>query len=429
MTPEERFLYMVARLWRDPSKIEIPDNLNWTRVAGLVVRNRMGPMFFHLHQKNAILDPVPANAREVIVANAERYRKRSERYQPALREYLRRSDAAGIPSVVLKGLSISLNIYGDPNMRPGGDIDLLVKKDQVDACIDLLEKMDIGAYWPNLMDDRFFARHHLHQQRSSRDLKTWFEIHWALDHPYTLLTIDYDALIARGHKETLLDEPVWELATPDLLLTLAVHLLKTSNYLPGVLTRPDLSRVVLADGMLMYFLDIVEVLRVRQDDLVWDDLIALAEETRTTTVFGSVLRVCQALYDVPVSDEVLSALPVSAGSKLTQWALNQVADQLIAEHLGEETQGFWGALLKQNGAFILRPVRMLEVLNYYFPPADFLQKRYGSANAFVFVVHTFRALGQSLRFAWDSIYFALERYFRLRRIGFSTSLSNRVEID
>jgi hypothetical protein len=76
------------------------------------------------------------------------------------------------------------------------------------------------------LKDEYFARHHLHQQRSTSDLSIWFEIHWALDHPYTLLTVDYESIFARAKPSGLLGEPIQEMALPDLLLSLAIHLVK-----------------------------------------------------------------------------------------------------------------------------------------------------------------------------------------------------------
>jgi hypothetical protein len=37
-------------------------------------------------------------------------------------------------------------------------------------------------------------------------------------------------------------------------------------------------------------------------------------------------------------------------------------------------------LLASNGAFILRPVCLLETASYFFPPADLLQRKYAQSN-------------------------------------------------
>ena len=66
----------------------------------------------------------------------------------ALRDYLRRAAARGLETAVLKGLSVSVNVYGDPAMRPGGDVDLLVRREQVEENLVVLEEMGLGQWWP-----------------------------------------------------------------------------------------------------------------------------------------------------------------------------------------------------------------------------------------------------------------------------------------
>ncbi|MGZ9234964.1 MAG: hypothetical protein ACXW4E_05510, partial [Anaerolineales bacterium] len=102
-------------------------------------------------------------------------------------------------------------------------------------------------------------------------------------------------------------------------------------------------------------------------------------------------------------------------------------EKLIA-YEGHEGSHFWKLLFAPNGAFILRPIRMLETISYFFPPSDFLRRRYTKANSITRIRHLLLALWQTLRFGWDTFYFGMERYFRLKRLGKSASLSNRLEI-
>jgi hypothetical protein len=289
--------------------------------------------------------------------------------------------------------------------------------------------MEIGPFWPNLMADPYYERHHLHHQRSTEDLRIWYEIHWALDHPYTLFTIDYEALMDRTTPGDLLGAPVWDLSPADLLLTLAVHLVKHAVYLPSAYDRPDLARLVLADGMLMYYLDIAEAVGVYADGMDWDFLVRLADETGTRDVLGSVLRACRALLGAEVPDAVLDAIPVTRPGPVTHWTMNRVVDREISEFLGQPPSKFWDAMLITNGAFILRPIRLLESAPYFLPPADFLLRSYGQSGLLCRVGHLLRAVREFAVFGWDSVYFALERHRRLKRIGFSTSLFNRLETE
>ena len=62
---------------------------------------------------------------------------------------------------------------------------------------------------------------------------------------------------------------------------------------------------------------------------------------------------------------------------LTHQFMSRAAEQELAAYEGRQGSRFWNLLLAPNGAFILRPIRMLETLSYFFPPADFLHRRYG----------------------------------------------------
>ncbi len=429
MTPEENFLWEAARYWRSPDKIMVPDSLDWSRIAEVGVANRMATLLKRILDATGGWRDLPDGAQKEIQDSAERLSQNAVVMSQSLSTYLKYAHARAIRTVVLKGLSISNNIYGDPAMRPGGDIDILVSRPQVNAAIELLEEMDIGPYWPNLMADPYYERHHLHHQRCSRDLKIWFEIHWALDHPYTLLTIDYDAVLNRAKPARLLGQSVYELDLPDLLLTLVVHLVKHAVYLPTAVHKEDLARVILADGMLMYYLDIAEVIQKYNTEIDWNAVIRLARSTGTTGLFGPVLRAVNITLSAGVPNTVIEALSLEEPGRVTKFAMNRVIEREIAQYSGGAPSRFWEVLLVTNGAFILRPIRIIESARYFFPHKDFMFRRYGRHDAGTMLVHFVRAVLQFSRFGIDSIYFALERYRRLKKIGYSTSLFNRLEPD
>jgi hypothetical protein len=105
----------------------------------------------------------------------------------------------------------------------------------------------------------------------------------------------------------------------------------------------------------------------------------------------------------------------------------RAAEQELAAYEGSKGSRFWNLLLAPNGAFILRPIRILETLSYFFPPMDFLSRRYGNTNLLIRTGHFLVAFAQTLRFGWDTLYFGMERYFRLKRQGKSASLFNKLE--
>lgn len=427
LTAEESFLWACARSWRQPDDLTAPPALDWERVVAVAQDNRMQTLLARVLAERDLLGRLPDDSRAALLADRDRLRQSAELLGDALRRYLRLAAERGIPTVVLKGLSVSLNVYGDAAMRPGGDIDILVRPADVAACLEILDGMGVGRYWPNLMDDAYYARHHLHQQRCTPDLRVWFEIHWALDHPLSLLTVDYEAMMARATPGALLGEPVHDLALPDLILSLAIHLVKHAVYLPSISGRPDLPRTILADGMLMYFLDVAEVVKRHAAEIDWLQFIALCRASGAVDLAGAVLRACHAVLGAPVPDWVLTNLPVRGPGAITRRAMTRVAEYETTTYLGQQPSRLWEFLLVTNGAFILRPIRALDLAGYLFPGRDFLRRRYGQESLGAATGHVLRAVGQYARLGFDTVAFAWERYRRLKALNQSASLFNRLD--
>jgi hypothetical protein len=197
-------------------------------------------------------------------------------------------------------------------------------------------------------------------------------------------------------------------------------------YLPSLCDHDDLPRIILADGMLMYYLDITEVLK-QNKEIDWNLTTRLAREWGAVDILGSVLQVCKKYFEAPIPDEVISVLQVTKPWMVTRKLMGRAAEQELATYEGRQGSLLWTFLLASNGAFILRPIRMLETISYFFPPADFLHRKYGTSDLVCRMGHLIIALRQTLRFGWDTIYFGIERYFRLKRLGKSASLSNKLE--
>ena len=429
LRPYEQWLWQCAQQWRRPQVIDAGQDLDWAAVVRVGAWNRMQTLLLGVIEALDVLEQIPTEAQTLLQEGAAKFKQDAAIMGESLQIYLAKAAEKEIDTAVLKGLSVSANIYGDTAVRPGGDIDVLVRQRDVDDSIEILDEMEIGQNWPNLMDDRYYERHHLHQQRCTVDLKLWYEIHWALDHPLTQLTVDYEAMMDRTTPGTLLGAPVADLSLPDLLLSLTIHLVKHAVYLPSVLDRPDLARIILADGMLMYFVDVAEVVKQHEREIDWQQTVSLAQAWGAAEMLGAVLQVCQGYLRAPVPDWVLAALPVVGPNKFKQAVMQRVVDYETAVYQGTPPSKLWHFLLITNGAFILRPIRLLDLLEYCFPGRDYLQRRYGRGSLWMGLGHFLRAMGQYGRITVDTLYFAWERYWRLRRQKYSTSLFNRLEVE
>jgi hypothetical protein len=414
LTNEEAFLWQCARTWRHPAGLPPPDSLDWGRVQTMAQANKMQTLLHSVLETAGWPDKISPKIGRELACEARKMEQRAEGYAAALAGYLERAAAEKLPVVVLKGLSLSHNIYNHPAMRPGGDIDLLVRKEHLHASLDILDRL--GNYrWHKLLDDRYYERHHLHQIRGRLDTRIWFEVHWALDHPYTLLTIDYAAMMDRARAGTLLGQPVLDLSPPDLLLGQIVHLVKHAVYLPATVTRPDTPRIILADGMLMYYLDIAETIRHYGPAFNWTKTLELAQEWGAGTMLSAVLQVCRRHLGVDIPEQVTAALPALEAGPLNGYLMHRLVDYEIANHLGQKSSRLWAFLVGYQESLVLRPIRLLDAFTYSFPPAHFLHRRYGRATLFTRVQHALTAAGQYLRNLADSLYFTWDYHRRLKQ--------------
>ncbi len=415
LTQEEAFLWQCACHWRHPDRLEqAGDDLDWSRVAEIVQANKMQTLLYTVLSESGRLEDVPKQIRHELAKGVEKMEGRAKDYSMALADYLEQATAENIPTIVLKGLSIGHNFYQNPAMRPGGDIDLLVRKRHLHPSLEILDKM--GNYrWHKLLDDRYYERHHLHQIRGRLDTHIWFEVHWALDHPYTLLTIDYEAMLDRAEPGTLLERPVHDLSPSDQLLSQVVHLVKHAVYLPATVHRSDTPRIVLADAMLMYYLDVAETIGHYGRSLDWTETIRLAREWGAEDMLGAVLRVCKRYLDVDVPQDVLAELPGGKSGKIHGYMMNRLVDYESALHMGLKPSRFWAFMVGYQEALVLRPIRLLDAFSFLSPPTDFLRRRYGRANLLTRLQHAFKATAKYLHNFVDFIYFTWDYHRRLKK--------------
>ncbi len=409
LSPEEAFLWSCARNWPNPPETVDPASLDWQTIVPLAVRNRMQVLLDRQIEASNMRVALPRDAADALHVAVDKYVTSAGDMTALLRRYLPRASERRIDSAVFKGMHLCEKIYHDPEIRPGTDIDLLVRRHQVQQSVTLLEELGLGRFWSPLLADRYYDRHHLHQQRCTPGREIWVDIHWALDHPYNCLTTDYDALMDRSRASTLVGCPVRELSATDDLLCLAVHLVKHAVYLPAVLERGDLRRIILADGYLMYFVDIVALLNRYGARVDWSIAATRAREWGAEVSLYSSLRVCRDLLAGPIPDDALADMSPDEPGSVTRWVMTRLADHKVSEHLGRKSSPFAAFLFGYNESLVLRPVRLLDLSSYFLPTSDFLRRRHGSATLLQAAKHAVRALGSAVRFCLDTVYYTTKR--------------------
>ena len=395
LSAENAFLWHIAHHWRNPSPFP-QTNLDWQTVVQTAIKNKM-PMLLHRYLQT-VGQGLPVAAADQLEASIAAYQEKATTFTDALRSYAAQANAQAVPTIPLKGLWVAERVYGQPDMRPGHDMDILVQRQDVARAIQICEELGFNRYWPGLLPDAYYLRHHLHIELSLTDCWTWIEVHWAFDHPRTLLTIDYDSIFQRGTSATLLGAPIHEPAWEDVLLSLSIHLVKHMVFLPTVLESPDLHALILADGRMMHFLDVAETVKQFHDVIDWNLLIDLAHESGAVTSLGAVLQICQQLFNAPVPSAVLENLRPVKQDRLTRKLHIEMANHL----LGTGQSRLWGFLIEPNWTLVFRPIRLLDYLTYLLPPQEYLQRRYKNQNSLTRLRHMIGAIAEYIQLIGDT---------------------------
>lgn len=206
-----------------------------------------------------------------------------------LREFQSALRRAGIPCIVLKGGSLLAVLYSDFGLRPLGDIDVLVRKEDVDRILEILRRD--GWNVPSEAEVRFWRRTFYHLYVQTRDtFAAAFEIHWDLEKE-ARHAIQVEELWERSVVFQLEGDTLRRLSNEDLMLHLLLHLAH-HYYNPRLIWVCDIRR--LAGGA----------------SLDWSRILARAERWRLRLPVYYSLHYVEKIFPGTVPPEVLAAARV-----------------------------------------------------------------------------------------------------------------------
>jgi hypothetical protein len=380
---EDRLLLLCAHLFPSAAELEdlarlIHEPLAWDAVLTGAIRQGIPTLVYrHLRMPNAsAVVPTAVLERLAYIDQATRLQVMRQRFEAArLLDVLR---SAHVPVMPLKGLALRETIYPDPALRPSGDIDLLVRAEDVQKAESALQAL---GYLP---DETYHPRawyrpansHHLVPYRlPGREVQV--EIHWNLAPPEAHLLVDIEGIWARAVAGQLAGHPVWLLAPEDLLLYLALH----ASLLSRFLTR------------LHHLVDVVETTRHYAPQLDWGRLAERARQWDAQRYLYLILRVADELLGLPDVGQAWADLRptgfdealvktvrqrVLAMARLEphEWTTDYLMTYALAQSAGEKLQVLWQALFPSRermaqlydlppesrwlpGYYLIRPFQLL----------------------------------------------------------------------
>lgn len=150
----------------DPLPVERRARLvDWDRFLRVSRRHRVEGLVWHCLSRLAV--PLPAQSEHALAADAAAVAQHNLRAARQSALLLEGFSNAGIPLLFVKGLSLGQLAYGDPFLKTGRDLDVLVPGDAIAAAAAELERLDHQLITPAVQPrSRQLARWHRTRKES-----------------------------------------------------------------------------------------------------------------------------------------------------------------------------------------------------------------------------------------------------------------------
>ncbi len=205
-----------------------------------------------------------------------------------LRMLLRAFRDHGIPCLPLRGLALAERLYGTVPPRPMGDIDLLVRKEDLHRVQALFRSLGF-----NEMDRRSgFAGAFSYTLKFfvERSFMVIVEPHWTIAYPPFADRLDMEAVWSRCVPARVVGEETLSLGREDLLVHLCLHL-----------THRD-------DAPFLWLYELNRYLRQESDVMQWDLVLSVSREVGIERLVGHALNEAVTKLGAPVPADVRDAL-------------------------------------------------------------------------------------------------------------------------
>lgn len=290
---------------------------------------------------------LPASLRERVHGKCLRLTATNLALAGELRILLRAFRDQGITCLPLRGLALAERLYGNVPPRPMGDIDLLVRKDDLPHVQTLFRDLGFSEMdrRPGFASDfsytlKFFA---------DRSLMVIVEPHWTIAYPPFTDRLDMEAVWSRCVPARVVGEETFSLGREDLLVHLCLHLIH----------RDD------APFLWLYELD--RFLRQESEAMTWDLVLSVSHETGTERLVGQALNEAVSKLGTPVPGDILDAL----GRQKPRHSRS------LAERLAETSKVDGIESLAQFFALKSLKVKVRYARALFFPQPGFMMLQYG----------------------------------------------------
>ncbi|MCK4734394.1 MAG: nucleotidyltransferase family protein, partial [Methanophagales archaeon] len=312
---------------------------------------------------------------------------------------------AGIDVIVLKGAFLAETIYKNIGLRPMGDVDLLIKKEDLQKAkkeLVQLRYVPPVIIYPTKWHEKLYEQMQTEQGEEipffNHDKTVKIDVHWDIQSPSSPFQIDINKFWENAQPVKIVDVEAQMLAPEDLLLHLCLHL----------------NRHLVNRGTMDYksYGDIAEVIWHYGEKINWKYLV------QSTKNYGIEEPIYQSLYNV---NKYLGAfVPVDVLK-----AIKTVKSNVNIEDIFKSSRILEGNLKKRNQwreiNYLKRLTKVDGLMNKahilfgdVFPCKEFMMQRYSIRNKKLIGVYYLIRFGTALHWGINVLWQLLLYPFKFK---------------
>src|SRR6266540_963243 len=339
-----------------PRSLPLPEEEEaWETIMSEATTQGFLPLLYRWLKESGSDRKLPRSAIDRIKASAFQLAARNITLAQELASILRLFESRQVVCAPIRGLALAELLYGDITARPMGDIDLLVRKEDLPMVAETLS----GLGFREMNRRPGFAQAYSYTLGffKNRHGRIIVEPHWTIAYPPYTDSLDMKAVWSRCVKRQFLGVETWSLCREDLLLHLCFHALHHDEQAP-----------------LLWFYELDRLIRQTGAELDWSRLLLIARQTGQRLILSAVLDRLKELFDSPIPNQILSTkqpTPVSA-----RWGEGPVGRRIAAVLVGDarlDGREEFATFFAIQG---LRP-KARYALALLFPSPEFMCLRYG----------------------------------------------------
>lgn len=300
--PEYQLLLSCARTEsskdnQDRIRKLVSNRLDWDYVLQMGRDHGLAPLlYYHLHRHNfdhQIPQSIMDHLHDIYYSNLAR----NILLYDELNQISECFEGREIPLVVAKGLALAETVYRNVALRPMADIDLLVEKRNLPEVMKAFSKLGFEIL-PQEKEITLKYMNELHLVKHQENIKHLpsliVNIHWDLTAPIRF----------RGATKTNTRQMI-ERAQPTKIANSNVLVMTPEDQILHVIYHATFQHPFIG---LLQLCDVVELVKLEDNELDWQSLVKRARNGRITTATYYLLTSAKRLLGAPIPNRVLKSL-------------------------------------------------------------------------------------------------------------------------